>query len=153
MHQRDSACAFAHGGSDPLDRSTPHITDREDPRQAGLERQRGATLGPACTSASLQVRPCEYKPHWSRATLSPSHCVLGCEPTRMNKASAETVRRGYTESRDLNQANLAPRRRVLGEDHPDTLNSAHNLAITLRKLGNVQAARDLIKIRSTASGE
>ena len=93
------------------------------------------------------------KSHWSRATLSPSHCVLGCEPIRMNQASAETVGRGYTESRDLNQANLAPRRRVLGEDHPDTLNSAHNLAITLRKLGNVQAARDLIKIRSTASGE
>jgi len=61
MHQRDSACAFAHGGSDPLDRSTPHITDREDPRQAGLERQCGATMGPACTSASWQVRPCEYK--------------------------------------------------------------------------------------------
>ena len=35
------------------------------------------------------------------------------------------------------------RRRILGHDHPDTLYSAHNLAINLRKLGDVQAARDL----------
>ena len=35
------------------------------------------------------------------------------------------------------------RRRVLGEDHPDTLASANNLAVDLRDLGEVQAARDL----------
>ena len=49
----------------------------------------------------------------------------------------------HTESRDLNQDTLARRRRVLGHDHPDTLNSAHNLAIDLRALGEVEAARDL----------
>ena len=32
---------------------------------------------------------------------------------------------------------------MLGEDHPDTLISASNLAIDLRALGEVQAARDL----------
>ena len=32
---------------------------------------------------------------------------------------------------------------VLGHDHPDTLNSAHNLAIDLRMLGDARAARDL----------
>ena len=32
---------------------------------------------------------------------------------------------------------------VLGQDHPDILASAANLAISLRKLGDVQAARDL----------
>ena len=32
---------------------------------------------------------------------------------------------------------------MLGQDHPDTLSSAHNLAIDLRELGDVQAARDL----------
>ena len=32
---------------------------------------------------------------------------------------------------------------MLGEDHPDTLTSANNLAIDLRALGEDQAARDL----------
>ena len=35
------------------------------------------------------------------------------------------------------------RRRVLGDDHPSTLISASNLAIDLRELGELQAARDL----------
>jgi hypothetical protein len=38
---------------------------------------------------------------------------------------------------------LTRRRRVLGQDHVDTLYSAHNLVINLRKLGDFQAARDL----------
>ena len=38
-------------------------------------------------------------------------------------------------ARDLNQDTLDRRRRILGHDHPDTLNSAHNLAIDLRALG------------------
>ena len=32
---------------------------------------------------------------------------------------------------------------MLGEDHPDTLTSASNLAIDLRALGETQAAREL----------
>ena len=32
---------------------------------------------------------------------------------------------------------------MLGEDHPDTLTSANNLAIDLRALGDHQAAREL----------
>jgi tetratricopeptide repeat protein len=38
---------------------------------------------------------------------------------------------------------LARRRRVLGDDHPATLFSANNLAVDLRTLGEVRAARDL----------
>jgi len=34
----------------------------------------------------------------------------------------------------MDQDTLARRRRVLGEDHPDTLNSAKNLAADLRAL-------------------
>jgi hypothetical protein len=49
----------------------------------------------------------------------------------------------HAESRDLNQDTFARRRRVLGHDHFDTLHSAHNLAINLRELGEVQAAHDL----------
>jgi hypothetical protein len=43
----------------------------------------------------------------------------------------------YAESAELNHDTLVRRRRVLGEDHPDTLYSAHNLAINLRMLGEV----------------
>ena len=32
---------------------------------------------------------------------------------------------------------------MLGDDHPDTLSSASNLAIDLRNLGEYQAAREL----------
>ena len=38
-------------------------------------------------------------------------------------------------ARDLDRDILARRRRVLGEDHPDTLSSASNLAAELRALG------------------
>jgi hypothetical protein len=38
-------------------------------------------------------------------------------------------------ARDLDQATLESRRRVLGENHPDTLSSANNLAADLRALG------------------
>jgi Tetratricopeptide repeat len=37
-------------------------------------------------------------------------------------------------ARDLDQDTLACRRRILGEDHPDTLLSAENLAADLRAL-------------------
>jgi hypothetical protein len=46
-------------------------------------------------------------------------------------------------ARDLDEDTLGRRRRVLGQDHPDTLYSAYNLAADLRELGQVQAARDL----------
>ena len=35
----------------------------------------------------------------------------------------------------MDEDTLARRRRVLGEDHPDTLRSANNLAADLRALG------------------
>lgn len=43
----------------------------------------------------------------------------------------------------MDQDNLARRRRVLGENHPDTLASAHNLAADLRILGQAELARDM----------
>jgi hypothetical protein len=38
-------------------------------------------------------------------------------------------------ARDLSQDTLARHRRVLGDDHPNTLTSANNLALDLRALG------------------
>ena len=43
----------------------------------------------------------------------------------------------------LDEDTLARRRRDLGEDHPDTLASADNLAVSLRAAGEYQAAREL----------
>ena len=41
----------------------------------------------------------------------------------------------YLQVRALDEDTLARRRRVLGDDHPDTVISAHNLAADLRALG------------------
>ena len=41
----------------------------------------------------------------------------------------------FQAARELGEDTLARRRRVLGEDHPDTLASAGNLATDLRALG------------------
>ena len=43
----------------------------------------------------------------------------------------------------LDEDTLARRRRDLGDDHPDTLTSASNLAISLRAAREYQAAREL----------
>ena len=43
----------------------------------------------------------------------------------------------------LDEDTLARRRRDLGEDHPDTLTAASNLAVSLRAAGEYQAAREL----------
>ena len=43
----------------------------------------------------------------------------------------------------LDEDILARRRRVLGEDHPDTLASADNLAMILGRVGEHRAAREL----------
>ena len=43
----------------------------------------------------------------------------------------------------LDEDTLARRRRDLGEDHPDTLTAASNLAAALFELGEYQAAREL----------
>ena len=46
-------------------------------------------------------------------------------------------------ARELNEDTLDRRRRVLGEDHPDTLTSAFILAAELSELGEYQAAKEL----------
>ncbi len=49
----------------------------------------------------------------------------------------------YQQARTLDEDTLARSRRVLGEDHPDTLTSANNLARDLSELGDYQQARTL----------
>jgi hypothetical protein len=44
----------------------------------------------------------------------------------------------YQQARALDEDTLARRRRVLGDDHPDTVTSASNLAADLRVLGEAE---------------
>jgi tetratricopeptide (TPR) repeat protein len=49
----------------------------------------------------------------------------------------------YRQALTLNEQVLTGRRRLLGDDHPQTLASMNNLAETRRELGDLQGARDL----------
>ena len=48
-------------------------------------------------------------------------------------------------ARDLQERVSQAQRRMLGEEHPDTLLSINNLAITTYQLGDVAAARLLLR--------
>jgi hypothetical protein len=60
-------------------------------------------------------------------------------------------------ARRLAQDTFDRRRQILGEDHPDTLRSASNLAAILSRMGKMQAARNLerdtLERRSRVLGE
>jgi Tetratricopeptide repeat len=60
-----------------------------------------------------------------------------------NLAQAHTDLGDYRVGRALSEDTLARYRRVLGDDHPDTLRSANGLANTLHALGDQQTARTL----------
>jgi hypothetical protein len=49
----------------------------------------------------------------------------------------------YRQALTLEEQAAAGRQRVLGDDHPDTLASMSNLAVTRRALGDVAGAADL----------
>jgi hypothetical protein len=49
----------------------------------------------------------------------------------------------HEQARALHEDTLARRRRVLGDDHPDTLTSANSLVIDLAALGEHEEARAL----------
>lgn len=61
----------------------------------------------------------------------------------MNAGFYLWARGQYRQALPLEEQALAARRRVLGEDHPDTLGSMHNLAETRRDLGDLDDARAL----------
>ena len=70
--------------------------------------------------------------HW-RDRLGDDHENTRATATYLAWALRERGR--YAEARELDEDTLARCRRVLGEDHPDTLRSANNLAIDLTNLG------------------
>jgi tetratricopeptide (TPR) repeat protein len=59
----------------------------------------------------------------------------------LNKAAMYLWSRGqYRQAHTLIEQALAGRRRLLGDDHPDTLQSTNNLALTRRSVGDPQGA-------------
>ena len=66
-------------------------------------------------------------------------------------------RGAYTSARELQEKVLEISRRILGEEHPDTLTSMNNLADTLRVQGDLNGARELhekvLEIRRRILGE
>ena len=58
-------------------------------------------------------------------------------------ASSLWSRGQHQQALTLEEQTLTTYRRVLGENHPDTLTSMDNLAATLRDLGDFQGARKL----------
>jgi tetratricopeptide (TPR) repeat protein len=59
----------------------------------------------------------------------------------LNKAAMYLWSRGqYRQAHTLIEQTLAGRREVLGNDHPDTLQSLNNLALTRRSVGDLQGA-------------
>ena len=60
-------------------------------------------------------------------------------------ASALSAIGRYAEARDLARDTLNRSRTTLGDNPPDTLESADSLAADLHALGDAQAARDLAK--------
>jgi Tetratricopeptide repeat/Domain of unknown function (DUF4062) len=59
------------------------------------------------------------------------------------RSQGETPTSEYEQGRDLDQAIYIRRRAALGEDHPNTLWAANNLAVDLRALGEHAQAREL----------
>ena len=81
--------------------------------------------------------------------------TLGVEPEAtallLNEAAVYLSSRGqYQQALTLQEQALDGRRRVLGDDHPDTLSSMNDLAETRRNLGDLQSAHDLHEQTLTA---
>jgi hypothetical protein len=67
---------------------------------------------------------------------------LSVEPEAWLRLRAEVAtylssRGQYRQAIAMQEQTLAARRRVLGNDHPDTLNSMNNLAAVRRELGEL----------------
>ena len=58
-------------------------------------------------------------------------------------ARRDYERADYGSARKLQEQGLAASRRLLGEEHPDTLTAMNNLAVTLYAQGDLAGARTL----------
>ena len=116
---------------------------------------RPTTSPPTCARWASTSRP-------ATSTRTPSPAAGGSSatttptPSRSANNLAVDLRAlgEHQQARDLDEDTLTRRRRVLGDDHPDTLTSANNLAADLRAVGEhqqVQALIDETESRQTSS--
>ena len=121
--------------------SRPGPARRRPPRHPRLGQQprpRPARAGSSTSRPATWTRTPSPAAGGSSATTTPT-------PSRSANNLAVDLRGlgEYQQARDLDEDTLTRRRRVLGDDHPDTLTSASNLAVDLCALGEYQQARDL----------
>ncbi len=105
---------------------------------------------------TVPAEPWNNLPTWSDWWQLLPHVLAATDPGRplepagddvawlLDRAASYLQTRGEPgPARPLFERALADRRRVLGEDHPDTLGSANNLALDLGALGEYEQAREL----------
>ncbi len=106
--------------------------------------------------AAVPAEPWNNLPTWSDWWQLLPHVLAATDPDRplepadddvawlLDQAASYLHTRGEPgPARPLFERALADRRRVLGEDHPDSLASANNLAFDLWALGEYERAREL----------
>jgi hypothetical protein len=106
-----------------------------DPPQTPREGAPSTPAGPRPGGPATRLTPPDPAAS-THTACSPSIGAAGsrCQPgPRTGFFSA--LLGEYQQARALDEDTLARRRQVLGDDHPDTLISAHNLAADLRTLG------------------
>jgi hypothetical protein len=105
-------------------------------RRSGSGKQRGHCRGNAWGTVAV-VLPTAIPPE-QMMSGSPLISMSHLAETRRNQGDLQGAR-------DLREQTLATRRRVLGNDHPDTLLSMHGLAAIHQDLGDQQGARQLFE--------
>ncbi|RSD13158.1 FxSxx-COOH system tetratricopeptide repeat protein [Amycolatopsis eburnea] len=106
--------------------------------------------------AALPDNPWSNPPSWPRWWELLPHLLLVCDPERawqpvtaevawlLDRTATFLQTRGDPRAAlPLFERAYALRRNLLGDDHPDTLNSANNLAVDHQDLGGFQRAREL----------
>lgn len=91
-------------------------------------------LGPILAPALFGLSASDARAELLRAVQGPTRPGLAIGLRKLGQVEA---------SRELNEDTLGRRRRVLGPDHPHTLDTANNLAVGLRELGEHAEARRL----------
>ena len=105
-------------------------------RQCGAEHPDAKRVRCNYASSLLQQGRLEEAEQLNRELLGVSvesetnECTMSC---MANLAMCLVIQGRYTEAETTNRRLLATRRRVLGDEHPDTLRTAHNLAATVEQ--------------------
>jgi len=118
-----------------------------------MQSRRADHLYHVVDCASATVTPTTYKIKAAQPastatfTTSSGRVAVGARRAALNSANNLAIRLAELgereQARALDEDTLTRRRRILGEDHPDTLISAHNLAVELAELGEHEQAREV----------